>query len=815
MKKRTMKRMALCLMAGALVVGVWGCTGKEGQSSKESTSQTTAETDNREPLEYENEKPIDLWSSLEDMPYYEKENPGQKISTITPFIAEEGAGKGCVIICPGGGYTSVATKKEGTEPAQAFNEQGISAFVLDYRVAPYHYQAFLSDVCRAVRYVRYYAEDFGINPDRIAIMGFSAGGHLAAMNLKHAKEDEQQLDAIDQVNAQADYGILCYPVITLEGKFAHEGSKENFLGKENMDNQELAKKYSAQNNIDGEMSPCFVWHCKGDEAVPFANSQAFANMMKKAGVNCELHLYENGAHGIGMAKEYEGAKEWFSQCLAWLTENHFMDEAKTAKDLRTREVKYQDRSYEDELKEAVTVTTIGDATAVTDDLILPVSYGIHVNITWKSSAEDVISTKGKVTPSLKKDQTVTLTATFTSTMLDEKETKEFQVTVKKMSEKDVLERDAKDVQEYIDYMVNDGYALPTAKEMDIESKVTWKVQSGEAEIKKGKLVKKKNAAEREPLVLEATLEYKGEKKTVTLNNLTLLDPYAGYILSYFGGLNKSKEMYLGYSTDGVNWKSLKGGQVVLSNTESSEEMRDPMIIRKKDGSFAIFATDGWTSPYIGIWDSEDLVAYENQRMVQVSYPGVNGIVGYRAWAPEANYDPITDQYYIYWSDPDSNNGLGKIYYNTSEDLVTVSQPDVFFEREYKIIDASIKKYKGDYYMVYDDATGDNDTGNGGRMIYMAKADSLEAGTFRPYCGVLSEGMAEGPFLLQNYETGSWMVYFDYFKEHLFGYATIEDLMEDNWKYQGVSKTMPAKDVRHGGAIPVTQKELDRILEAFE
>lgn len=813
MKKRIVKKALLFLLAGAMMFGACACDNNEG-SGADSQTKTDNQQEERETLSYENGTSLNLWESLEDMPYYDADNPTQKISTITPYVAKEGEGKGCVIICPGGGYETVAIEKEGEVPAQAFNEQGISAFVLDYRVAPYNYQAFLSDVCRAVRYVRYYAEDFGIDPDRIAIMGFSAGGHLAAMNLKHAAEDEQQLDEIDTMDAQADYGILCYPVITLEGNFAHEGSKENFLGAENVDNAELAKKYSAHNNIDGEMSPCFVWHCKGDDAVPYQNSQAFANMMTKAGLNCELHLYENGAHGIGMGEQYEGAKEWFSQCLEWLGENKFYDERKTAKDLKNIDWKYQDKSYEDELKEAVEVTDLGDIDNVTDDLILPEGYGIHVDIEWESSDEDVISTDGKVTTSLKKDQKVTLTATFTSTKLDEKETKTFDVTVKKTSAKEILEQDAKEVQEYVDYIVTDGYELPTSKEMEIRSDVTWEVKDGAAKMKDGKVVKTKDSAERESIVLTAKLKYKGEKKTVDLKNLTLIDEYAAYILSYFGGNEKSKEMHIGYSYDGIHWEKLNGGNTVLSNSQSSEEMRDPIIMRKKDGSFAIVATDGWTSPYIGIWDSEDLVTYENERMVQVSFEGVNGIKGLRAWAPEVNYDPITDLYYIYWSDPDSNDGLGKIYYNTSEDLIEVSQPDVFFEREYKIIDGSIKKYKGDYYMVYDDATGDNDTGNGGRMIYMAKADSLEAGTFKPYSAVLSEAMAEGPFLLEDFETGSWIVYFDYFKEHLFGYATIDDLMEDNWSYQGVNDWMPTKDVRHGGAIPVTQKELDRILEAW-
>lgn len=329
MKKTTIQKVGILALAVAISFGACACGNKEtGKTNGQEDGQKQVEKEEatediwvvKEPLVFENKKNITLWETREDMPYYD-DSMNQE-ARIIPYIPEHQTSKGCVIICPGGGYRALATKKEGFAPAEAFNEEGIAAFVLKYRLAPYDYHAMLSDVCRAVRFVRYYAEDFGIDPDKIAIMGSSAGGHLAAMNLKHAAEDEQAQDAIDKMEAQADFGILCYAVTTIENDLAHEGTRGGFLGEESTDDK-LAKKYSAHNDITEEMSPCFVWHCKGDETVPYEGSEQFANAMEEAGIECELHLYENGAHGIGLGEEDPEAGQWFSDCVLWLQSHGF------------------------------------------------------------------------------------------------------------------------------------------------------------------------------------------------------------------------------------------------------------------------------------------------------------------------------------------------------------------------------------------------------------------------------------------------------------------------------------------------------------
>lgn len=477
---------------------------------------------------------------------------------------------------------------------------------------------------------------------------------------------------------------------------------------------------------------------------------------------------------------------------------------------RDNKIKYHTLSYEEELMQAKEKLSLGDTSHVTRNLVLPQSYGVHVSISWESSDEALIDTTGKTANPTDKEKTVVLIARLTSSMTDKTESASFNIILPKLSAEEILENDARTVQEYVDYILNTGYKLPDKKELDIRSDIKWELTEGSAEIKEEKLVKTKASEERQQIALKATLSYEGQTKAAELSQIMLLDEYAGYILSYFAGVNESKEMYIGYSYDGIHWMRLNEGNAVLTPKKGNKQIRDPFIMRKKDGSFAIFATNGWNSDCITIWDSKDLTSYENERLLKVTEKGYKGLNGFFAWAPECNYDPITGLYYIYWSDPKT----GKTWYNTSADLTEASMPDILYEANTEMIDASIKKYKGDYYMVYNDAYGNNEGLDGGKMIYGAKADSLEAGAFYPYWGALSEPIAEGPFLLYDFKKDNWIAYFDYYSEHQFGMNTIENINDDNWVYKGISTTMPSEELRHGGAIPVTQKELDCIIKAW-
>lgn len=231
-----------------------------------------------------------------------------------------------VIICPGGGYGGLAIDHEGHQPAQWFNEQGVSAFVLHYRLGPqgYHYPTQLADVQRAIRFARAHAEDYDLDPDRIAVMGFSAGGHLASMaaTLFDRSVYESQ-DEVDEVSARPDFAILCYPVISFDSEFAHVGSRKNLLGPEKADDAELAADLSSDRNVTPETPPTFLFQTDADTAVPAENAIRFYLALREKGVPAELHSYQDGPHGVGLYRGDPVLGTWSGLLANWLRANSF------------------------------------------------------------------------------------------------------------------------------------------------------------------------------------------------------------------------------------------------------------------------------------------------------------------------------------------------------------------------------------------------------------------------------------------------------------------------------------------------------------
>jgi acetyl esterase/lipase len=235
------------------------------------------------------------------------------IPTLTPYFPEPAKATGAaIVICPGGGYARLAPH-EGADYARFLNEYGIAGFVLKYRLGPdgYHHPAMLQDAARAIRTVRANAAAWKLDPKRIGIMGSSAGGHLASTLLTHF--DAGKADATDPVEAQSsrpDLGILCYAVITF-GEFAHQGSRENLLGKDPP--PELVRDLSNELQVTKDTPPCFLWHTWEDKAVPVENTLQFAAALRKVGVPFDLHIYQKGPHGLGL-----GSREWDpSHRLPW------------------------------------------------------------------------------------------------------------------------------------------------------------------------------------------------------------------------------------------------------------------------------------------------------------------------------------------------------------------------------------------------------------------------------------------------------------------------------------------------------------------
>lgn len=239
-----------------------------------------------------------------------------------------------MIVCPGGAY-GYLSEKESANVAKWLNGLGISAFVLKYRVAPNRFPAAFEDVKRAIRYVRYNAETWNIDPGRVGIIGFSAGGHLAGMAATHFDDDthtgEVKADEIDSTSARPDVAVLSYPVITFAGEHRHEGSMVNLLRESVIEvklmgfqliggspERSLLEYLSLEKNVRETTPPTFLWHTVEDEIVSVENSILYAQALRERGVPFEVHLFPKGPHGLNLAKEHPDVSVWTSLCERWL-----------------------------------------------------------------------------------------------------------------------------------------------------------------------------------------------------------------------------------------------------------------------------------------------------------------------------------------------------------------------------------------------------------------------------------------------------------------------------------------------------------------
>lgn len=251
----------------------------------------------------------------------------EDIPTLTPFLVASTKPAPAMVICPGGGYGMLADH-EGSAYAKYLNKSGISCFVLKYRLGSqgYRHPSMLQDAARAVRVVRSKAGEWKIDPTRVGIMGSSAGGHLASTLLTHFDAgDPKASDPIERFSSRPDLGVLCYAVITM-GEFTHGGSKANLLGPNPA--EELVKSLSNELQVTPQTPPCFIWHTAEDNAVPVENSMQFAAALRKNGVPFDLHIYQNGAHGIGLAdrEPFANVHPWAKDLLFWLRERKFLGE---------------------------------------------------------------------------------------------------------------------------------------------------------------------------------------------------------------------------------------------------------------------------------------------------------------------------------------------------------------------------------------------------------------------------------------------------------------------------------------------------------
>lgn len=247
-----------------------------------------------------------------------------EVPVLEFYPADDKKTDATVVIFPGGGY-SWRAPHEGEGYARWFNSIGMNAFVCEYRVAPYRFPVELLDARRAVRYVRYHAAEFGVDPDRIAVMGSSAGGHLAALVSTYTApiDYENPADPVDAVNPIPNASILCYPVIHLpdEQNVAHMGSYRNLLGEDRLSE---AASVSPDLLVNETTPMAFLWHTSEDATVNVINSYLYAAALRRQGILHELHVFPTGRHGLGLAEALPHVAQWSGLLRNWLSENGWL-----------------------------------------------------------------------------------------------------------------------------------------------------------------------------------------------------------------------------------------------------------------------------------------------------------------------------------------------------------------------------------------------------------------------------------------------------------------------------------------------------------
>lgn len=246
------------------------------------------------------------------------------VPSLTAFIPKNpvAGGNTAVIICPGGGYHVLLTKREGSDAARAFNRLGVAAFVLKYRLPNDRTMIDksagpLQDVQQAVKMVREHAKNWGIDPEKVGVMGYSAGGHLASLAGTHF--NYPRIDNQEKTSLRPDFMLLINPVISFTERIGHKGSRDNYLGA--LPSQDKINYFSSELQVNKDTPPAFLVHSDADQVVPVANSLDFYQALKLNGVPAGLHIYAKGEHGFLTSPSFD---EWFGRCVYWMSSMSFL-----------------------------------------------------------------------------------------------------------------------------------------------------------------------------------------------------------------------------------------------------------------------------------------------------------------------------------------------------------------------------------------------------------------------------------------------------------------------------------------------------------
>ncbi len=259
-----------------------------------------------------NAKPNGGTERVEDGRVYNVQNP--TLTIVPPETRPNGT---AVVVCAGGSYMRLAIANEAEGVAERLRKVGVTTFILKYRLAEYGHPAPLQDVLRAIRVVRSRAEEFGVRPDRVGVMGASAGGHVAASAATlFDSSDGRTAAAIDSISARPDFVALLYPVITMREPYAHDASRRNLLG--DHPPEALIARLSLESQVTSQTPPVFLVHGADDQSVAVQNSILFHEALLKARVAAELHVYEHGPHGFGTSAGLGPTSFWVDRWFDWM-----------------------------------------------------------------------------------------------------------------------------------------------------------------------------------------------------------------------------------------------------------------------------------------------------------------------------------------------------------------------------------------------------------------------------------------------------------------------------------------------------------------
>lgn len=279
--------------------------------------------------------------------------------------------------------------------------------------------------------------------------------------------------------------------------------------------------------------------------------------------------------------------------------------------------------------------------------------------------------------------------------------------------------------------------------------------------------------------------------------------YTGYLLVYFK--TESETMFYGLSRDGLNWEALNNNQTVLAPTLGNKSIRDPHVIRMQDGTFKMICTDSWKSPNILVWDSKDLISWENERVVEITPEG-----GVNTWAPEAFYDEEEGKYVVFWSTSLVEPWDHRIYKSYTEDFINFTPAELFFDPGYSAIDSTMIKHQDTYYMYFKDERKDVPNEKSIKLATSKKASKDYPGRDTPEATRLTDTWVEGPIVIKSLTEERWYLYYDEYTRGRWGCSVSEDL--ENWIQLDYNAFKLPEGVRHGGIIPITEEEYIKLEE---